>query len=68
MLDGSGRLFLPDVDAIASLIDELDYGGYEGRSTADIRRELGYHWTVFEHGVTPGASPGSSAAHSARCS
>ena len=37
---------------------EWDYGGYEGRSTADIRAELGYHWTVFEHGVVPGPTPG----------
>ena len=37
---------------------EWDYGGYEGRTTPDIREELGYAWTVFEHGVVPGESPG----------
>lgn len=37
---------------------EWDYGGYEGRTTADIREELGHDWTVFEHGVVPGASQG----------
>lgn len=37
---------------------EWDYGGYEGRTTKDIRAELGYDWAVFEHGVVPGATPG----------
>ncbi len=37
---------------------EWDYGAYEGRRTADIRDELGYDWTVFEHGVPPGDTPG----------
>lgn len=46
------------VDELDPDLVEWDYGGYEGRSTADIRRELGYHWTVFEHGVIPGDTPG----------
>lgn len=46
------------VDELDPDLLEWDYGGYEGRSTADIRAELGYHWTVFEHGVVPGATPG----------
>lgn len=37
---------------------EWDYGGYEGRTTAEIREELGHEWTVFEHGVVPGESTG----------
>lgn len=37
---------------------EWDYGGYEGRTTADIRAEVGYDWTVFQHGVPPGETPG----------
>jgi probable phosphoglycerate mutase len=37
---------------------EWDYGGYEGRTTPDIREELGYAWTVFDDGVVPGATPG----------
>lgn len=37
---------------------EWDYGGYEGRTTKEIRAELGYDWAAFEHGVVPGASPG----------
>lgn len=46
------------VDEVDPDLVEWDYGGYEGRSTADVRRELGYHWTVFEHGVIPGNTPG----------
>ena len=37
---------------------EWDYGGYEGRTTAQIREDLGYAWTVFDDGVVPGESPG----------
>ncbi|MCA1780932.1 MAG: histidine phosphatase family protein [Dermatophilaceae bacterium] len=37
---------------------EWDYGGYEGRTTAEIREELGHEWTVFEHGVVPGRTTG----------
>lgn len=37
---------------------EWDYGGYEGRTTAEIRDELGHDWTVFEHGVVPGSTHG----------
>lgn len=47
--------YSPDIDE--NLV-EWDYGAYEGRTTAEIRTELGYDWTVFEHGVVPGASPG----------
>ncbi len=37
---------------------EWDYGAYEGRTTKEIREELGYDWAAFEHGVVPGATPG----------
>lgn len=37
---------------------EWDYGGYEGRTTKEIRSELGYDWAVFEHGVVPGRTAG----------
>ncbi len=37
---------------------EWDYGGYEGRTTKEIREELGHEWTVFEDGVVPGDTPG----------
>jgi probable phosphoglycerate mutase len=37
---------------------EWDYGGYEGRTTPEIREELGYDWSVFRDGVVPGETPG----------
>lgn len=43
---------------IDPLLVEWDYGGYEGRTTKDIRAELGYNWTAFEHGVIRGETPG----------
>lgn len=43
---------------IEPLLAEWDYGGYEGRTTAEIRAELGYNWSVFTDGVTGGVTPG----------
>ncbi len=43
---------------IDPLLVEWDYGGYEGRTTKEIRAELGYNWTAFAHGVVRGESPG----------
>lgn len=40
------------------LLVEWDYGGYEGRTTKDIRAELGYNWSAFTHGVIRGRTPG----------
>jgi broad specificity phosphatase PhoE len=37
---------------------EVDYGGYEGRTNAEIRAELGHPWTLWEDGTIPGATPG----------
>lgn len=45
----------PQIDP---LLVEWDYGGYEGRTTKDIRAELGYNWTAFTHGVIRGDTPG----------
>jgi probable phosphoglycerate mutase len=39
---------------------EWDYGAYEGLTTPQIREEVGYDWTVFEHGVPSGETPGES--------
>lgn len=47
--------FEPDID---DDLVEWDYGAYEGRTTKEIRAELGYDWAVFEHGVTPGVTRG----------
>ena len=44
----------PDDDLV-----EWDYGGYEGRTTSEIRECLGDPgWTVFDDGVVPGDTPG----------
>jgi broad specificity phosphatase PhoE len=43
---------------IDPLLVEWDYGGYEGRTTRDIRSELGYNWSAFTHGVIRGDTPG----------
>lgn len=45
----------PEVDP--NLV-EWDYGAYEGRTTKEIRAELGYAWAAFEHGVVEGDTPG----------
>jgi probable phosphoglycerate mutase len=37
---------------------EWDYGGYEGLTTAAIRADLGYDWTVFSDGVPAGDTLG----------
>jgi probable phosphoglycerate mutase len=37
---------------------EWDYGGYEGRTTMEIRAELGHPWTLWRDGTVPGATPG----------
>jgi broad specificity phosphatase PhoE len=37
---------------------EVDYGGYEGRTTMEIRAELGHPWTLWTDGTIPGATPG----------
>ncbi|UNK70956.1 histidine phosphatase family protein [Microbacterium sp. H1-D42] len=50
---------LAGLDAdIEPLLVEWDYGGYEGRTTKEIRAELGYNWTTFTHGVIRGETPG----------
>ncbi|RBY89275.1 histidine phosphatase family protein [Blastococcus sp. TF02A-30] len=37
---------------------ELDYGGYEGRTTAEISAELGRSWSIWVDGTVPGDTPG----------
>ena len=37
---------------------ELDYGGYEGRTTAEISTELGREWSIWADGTVPGPTPG----------
>jgi probable phosphoglycerate mutase len=37
---------------------EMDYGGYEGRTTAEISEELGREWSVWRDAVVAGNTPG----------
>jgi broad specificity phosphatase PhoE len=37
---------------------EVDYGGYEGRTTKEISAELGRPWSLWTDGVVPGDTPG----------
>lgn len=39
---------------------ELDYGGYEGRTTAEISEQLGRTWSIWVDGTVPGDTPGES--------
>ena len=45
---------------------EVDYGGYEGRTTPEISAELGRPWTVWDDGTVPGDSPGRDAGRRGR--
>jgi broad specificity phosphatase PhoE len=45
---------------------EVDYGAYEGRTTQDIRAELGRPWSLWADGTVPGATPGESLAQVAQ--
>jgi broad specificity phosphatase PhoE len=37
---------------------EVDYGGYEGRTTDETSAELGCEWSLWRDGTVPGATPG----------
>lgn len=38
---------------------EWDYGAWEGRTTSDIRKDLGNpNWTIWSQRIPPGATPG----------
>jgi len=41
---------------------EFDYGGYEGRTTAEISNELGRPWSVWRDGVVAGGTAGETVA------
>ncbi|SOE02570.1 probable phosphoglycerate mutase [Blastococcus haudaquaticus] len=47
-----------DATAVDDDLVEVDYGGYEGRTTAEISDELGREWSVWRDGTVPGDSPG----------
>jgi broad specificity phosphatase PhoE len=44
--------------AIVEDLVEIDYGGYEGRTTSEISAELGRPWSIWRDGTIPGATPG----------
>jgi len=37
---------------------EVDYGGYEGRTTKEISAELGRSWSLWKNGTVPGETEG----------
>jgi broad specificity phosphatase PhoE len=39
-------------------LQEWDYGAYEGRTTQEIRAELGADWSIWTTFVPPGVTPG----------
>ena len=41
---------------------EVDYGGYEGLTTPEIRTRLGGPWSLWADGTVPGRTPGESLA------
>ena len=41
---------------------EIDYGGYEGRTTPEITDRLGRTWSLWTDGTVPGDTPGESLA------
>lgn len=46
-------------DALTDDLREWDYGAWEGRTTADIRAELGDPaWVIWDHPIPPGDQPG----------
>jgi probable phosphoglycerate mutase len=44
--------------AVADDLVEVDYGGYEGRTTKEISAEVGHPWSLWRDGTVPGATPG----------
>lgn len=46
------------VSAIEPDLVEVDYGGYEGRTTKEISADLGRPWSLWADGTVPGDTPG----------
>ena len=54
-------LFDGGVDCVVDpALVEVDYGGYEGRTTKEISAELGRRWSLWRDGTVPGDTPGES--------
>jgi broad specificity phosphatase PhoE len=45
---------------------EVDYGGYEGRTTPQIVADLGHPWSLWADGTVPGKTPGETLAQVAQ--
>jgi broad specificity phosphatase PhoE len=45
---------------------EVDYGGYEGKTTPEITAERGQKWSLWADGTVPGDTPGESLAQVAQ--
>jgi broad specificity phosphatase PhoE len=41
---------------------EVDYGRWEGKTTPEIKAEVGHPWSLWADGTEPGATPGESLA------
>jgi broad specificity phosphatase PhoE len=46
------------VDRTDPQLQEWDYGGYDGLTSAQIRERVGSDWTIWTGGVVPGDTPG----------
>lgn len=44
--------------ALEPLLQEWDYGGYDGLTAAQIGERLGRPWSLWDDGVVPGETPG----------
>jgi probable phosphoglycerate mutase len=54
-------LFDGSVDCVVDpALVEVDYGGYEGRTTKEISAEMGRRWSLWRDGTVPGDTPGES--------
>jgi broad specificity phosphatase PhoE len=44
--------------AVEPELVEVDYGGYEGLTTPEIKADLGRSWSLWADGTVPGKTPG----------
>jgi probable phosphoglycerate mutase len=51
---------------VAPDLVEVDYGGYEGRTTPEISAQVGYSWSLWSDGTVPGDTPGETLAQVAQ--
>jgi broad specificity phosphatase PhoE len=61
----TARLAGFEIPEVTHLLAEIDYGEYEGRTSAEIRRESP-DWDLFTHGCPGGETPEQAAGRAAR--